>query len=97
MAPRSRSVRRSGGGVSGGDMGAVGGIGIILMLSSASAPSRVPQVVWWYHVSSCIAASSFFFIFLGGGLHFILVLRGSTYLCDGNAAVELDKVVKVAE
>jgi hypothetical protein len=26
---------------------AMGGIGNILMLSSASAPSRVPQVVYW--------------------------------------------------
>lgn len=45
-APRSRSVRPCGGGVNGGVMAAMGGMGIILMLSSASAPSRVPQVVW---------------------------------------------------
>jgi hypothetical protein len=30
----------------GGVMVAIGGIGNILMLSSASAPSRVPHVVW---------------------------------------------------
>lgn len=44
-APRSRSTRPPGGGVKGGVMVAMGGIGNILMLSSASAPSRVPHVV----------------------------------------------------
>jgi hypothetical protein len=43
--PRSRSMGRPGGGVWGGVMIAIGGIGSILMLSSVSAPSRVPQVV----------------------------------------------------
>lgn len=44
--PRSRSTRRPwGGGEDGGVMVAMGGMGIIRMLSSASAPSRVPQVV----------------------------------------------------
>lgn len=44
--PRSRRMRsRGGGGVKGGVMVAIGGMGSILMLSSASAPSRVPQVV----------------------------------------------------
>jgi len=32
-------------------MAAMGGMGIIRMLSSASAPSRVPQVVWPMSVS----------------------------------------------
>lgn len=41
MAPLSRSTRPSGGGV----MVETGGMGIILILSSVSAPSRVPQVV----------------------------------------------------
>lgn len=45
MVPRSRSVRPPGGGVKGGVIVAMGGMGSILMLSSASAPSRVPQVV----------------------------------------------------
>lgn len=45
MALLSRSLLCSGVGVMGGVMG-VFGIGNILMLSSASAPSRVPHVVW---------------------------------------------------
>jgi len=45
MAHLSRSLLCSGVGVLGGVMGALG-MGSILMLSSASAPSRVPQVVW---------------------------------------------------
>jgi hypothetical protein len=43
--PLSRSIRRPGGGVRGGVIVAMGGIGSILILSSVSAPSRVPQVV----------------------------------------------------
>jgi hypothetical protein len=46
MALRSRSLRPPGGGVRGGVIVAMGGMGNILMLSSASAPSRVPQVVY---------------------------------------------------
>lgn len=42
--PLSRRLR-PGGGVSGGVIVAIGGMGSILMLSSASAPSRVPHVV----------------------------------------------------
>ena len=49
--PRSRSMRPPGGGVRGGVIVAIGGMGNILMLSSASAPSRVPQVVYRLRVS----------------------------------------------
>jgi hypothetical protein len=45
MAFLSRSLLCSGEGLCGGVIG-VFGIGSILMLSSVSAPSRVPQVVW---------------------------------------------------
>lgn len=44
-AHRSRRTRPPGGGVRGGVIAAIGGIGNIRMLSSASAPSRVPHVV----------------------------------------------------
>lgn len=43
--PRPRSMRPCGEGESGGVMEAMGGMGSILMLSSVSAPSRVPHVV----------------------------------------------------
>ena len=54
---------------------AIGGIGSILMLSSASAPSRVPQVVWNWQLAIVDRASD-------AGLE--------TYLRDGHAAVQLD-------
>ena len=73
MGPRSRSMRPPGGGVSGGVMVAMDGMCIILMLSSASAPSRVPQVVWWPVISTVACAKE------GGGL--------KTYLRDSYAAV----------
>lgn len=43
--PRSRSLRPCGEGLPGGVIEAMGPMGIILMLSSVSAPSRVPHVV----------------------------------------------------
>lgn len=63
-------------------MVAMGGIGSIRMLSSASAPSRVPQVVcqrvlveaWW---APCAGQP--------------------TYLCDGDAGVQLDEIVEIAK
>ena len=55
MGPRSRSMRPPGGGVRGGVMVAMGGMGSILMLSSASAPSRVPHVVCSRAVSLIVA------------------------------------------
>lgn len=86
MAPRSRSMRLCGGGVDGGVMTAGLGMGIILMLSSASAPSRVPQVVWGRALlarwPSCRRRRE------GAGL---------TYLCDGDAAIQLDEIVEVPE
>lgn len=78
--PRSRSmVRRCGGGVSGGVIVAMGGMGIILMLSSASAPSRVPQVVWPVSASPWQRRCG----------------ARKTNLCDGNAPIQLDEIVKV--
>lgn len=68
-------MRPPGGGVRGGVMIAVGGMGSILMLSSASAPSRVPQVV--YHQMSVMLETT-------------RKVRGWTNLCDGDAAVQLD-------
>jgi hypothetical protein len=59
-------------------------MGIILMLSSVSAPSRVPQVV----CKRALSARS------GNGNS---AERGATYLCDSNAAVQLDEIVKVPE
>lgn len=65
-------------------MDAMLGIGIILMLSSASAPSRVPQVVYG-------AAG------VSDGAPEPVHDAGLTYLCDGDAAIQLDEIVEVPE
>jgi hypothetical protein len=82
--PLSRSIRPPGGGVMGGVIVAVGGIGNILILSSASAPSRVPQVVCCTTLVpkdwklECGASSK-------------------THLCNRDAAVQLDQIMEIAK
>jgi hypothetical protein len=77
----SRSIRPPGAGVCGGVIGVVGDLGSILILSSASAPSRVPHVV-------CVAVSYQSTRARRGC---------RVYLGDCHAAIQLDQVVEIAK
>jgi hypothetical protein len=81
--PRSRSMRPCGDGESGGVIEAMGGMGSILMLSSVSAPSRVPHVV-------CELVSA-------GSQQCTCTSRQATHLGHGKDSVEFDEVVEVAK